>query len=120
MALADTAATHHFLDQQAMQHCADVIPASGPTVIVANGGTIVPHSQCTLPLSTTLSSQAKHGYVFDDLRTGSLISLDQLCDDECIRIFSKYKLRILKDNKIIIEERRTDNGLWEIPIATPP
>ena len=74
-ALADTAATHHFLQPGATPHCLDVQPASGPQVTVANGETITPHSQATLPLSPHLTPKSQHAYVFDDLQTGSLPSL---------------------------------------------
>ena len=92
--LADTATTHHYLQTEAIPHCVDILPASGPIVTIVNGGTICPQKQATVRLLDTLSQSAQHAYVFDDLQTGSLISLGQLCDDEYIAIFSKYKLQI--------------------------
>ena len=119
-ALADTAATHHYLQTEAIPHCVDILPASGPRVTVANGGTICPQHQATLLLLNTISKSAQHCYVFDDLKIGSLISLGQLCDDDCIAIFSKYTLNVVKNDKLLITGRRTDNGLWEIPLTTSP
>ena len=49
--------------------------------------------------------------------TGSLVSLGQLCDDDCIAIFTKYHVDILKNNQTIIKGERTDNGLWSIPLS---
>ena len=43
----------------------------------------------------------------------------QLCDDDCIAIFSKFDVKIVKKDTVIITGKRTTNGLWEIPLATP-
>jgi hypothetical protein len=72
-----------------------------------------------LPLSSSLSDKAQSAFALDDLRTGSLISLAQLCDDDCIAIFNKYDVKILKKDKIIITGTRTRNGLWHLPITAP-
>ena len=74
-----------------------------------------------LPLSNHLSDAAQQAFALDDLKTGTLISLPQLCDDDCIAIFSKYDVRILKNDHVIITGIRQPNGLWAIPIkpATP-
>jgi hypothetical protein len=69
-----------------------------------------------IPLAAALSKQAQVGHIFDGLQ-GSLISIGQLCDD-CVALFSKYHVDIIKDGKIIIKgKRNTTNGLWNIPLA---
>jgi hypothetical protein len=71
----------------------------------------------TLKLSSAkLSSPAQTAFVLDNLKTGTLISLAQLCDDDCIAIFTKYDVQIVKDNQVIIKGQRMPNGLWSIPI----
>jgi hypothetical protein len=45
-----------------------------------------------------------------------LISFAQLCDDNCIAIFTKYDVKLLKNNEIIIKGTRMPNGLWSLPI----
>jgi hypothetical protein len=70
-----------------------------------------------LPLSPHLSAAAQTAFVLDDLKTGTLISLAQLCDDDCTALFTKYNVDIIKDDKVIITGCRMDNGLWSIPIA---
>jgi hypothetical protein len=71
----------------------------------------------TIPLATALSKQAQVGHIFDDLQ-GFLISIGQLCDDDCVTLFSKYQVDIIKDGKIMIKgKRKTTNGLWNIPLA---
>ena len=67
-------------------------------------------------LSSKLSQVAQSAFVLDDLKTGTLISLAQLCDDDCIAIFSKFHVKILKNNEVIIQGKRMDNGLWSIPL----
>jgi hypothetical protein len=59
------------------------------------------------------------GHIFKDLKSGSLISIGQLCDDDCIALFTKYNVKIYKDGKVIIVGERNDtNGLWNIHL--PP
>ena len=58
--------------------------------------------------------------MFDGLHSASLISLGQLCDDDCIAILDKNEINILKDSKIILKGRRNKtDGLWDIPISRP-
>ena len=71
-----------------------------------------------LPLSPLLSDVAQRAFVLDDLRTGTLVSLAQICDDDCTAIFSKKDVKIVKNQKIIITGTRTPNGLWSIPLHT--
>jgi hypothetical protein len=72
--------------------------------------------QGVLRLSHKLSHSAQTAFVLDDLKTGTLVSLAQLCDDDCIAIFSKYDVKILKENQIIITGKHMPNGLWSIPL----
>jgi hypothetical protein len=70
-----------------------------------------------LPLSKNkLSPTAQYAFVLDDLQTGTLIYLAQLCDDNCIAIFNKYDAKILKNNEVIITGTRMPNGFWSLPI----
>ena len=86
---------------------------------VANRDTISSSFQTTLPFSPNHSAKAKIEYSFPDLQSSSLISTGQLCDDDCVTIFSKYKVRILKNNRIMIEEKIVPNGLWCIYLTHP-
>jgi hypothetical protein len=71
----------------------------------------------TLGLSNKLSTPAQTAFVLDDLKTGTLISIAQLCDDDCIVIFSKYDVQIVKDDQVIIKGQRMTNGLWSVPLT---
>ena len=68
-------------------------------------------------MSGKLTRNAKIAYSFSNLKNGSLIYIGQLCDDDCVAIFSKYDVKIKKDNKILIRGRRTDNRLWKLPMC---
>jgi hypothetical protein len=84
---------------------------SGPSVQVATGTHMESSLRATIPLAAALSKQARVGHIFDDLQ-GSFISIVQLCDDNCVALFSKYHFDIIKDGKIIIKgKRNTSNGL---------
>ena len=63
-----------------------------------------------------LSIQAKHTEIFPNIHS-SLISIGQLCDDECIVTFDKHKLKVSENKDIIIEGyREPTNGLWRFPL----
>jgi hypothetical protein len=74
----------------------------------------------TLPLSPLLSDTAQSAYVTDALKTGTLISLAQLCDDGCLAVFSNKDVKIHKKDSVIITGTRLTNGLWSIPLHVPP
>ena len=85
-------------------------PAYGPHVKVANGDVIAPTSQAKMQVSSEISDEVQHVFMFNDLATGSLLSIGKLCHDNCIALFSKYHLKFLKNNKVIIEGKQNNNG----------
>jgi hypothetical protein len=117
--LLDYAAPAHYGDQGAEQHCVNVSPTTtGPSVQVANGHIIEPNKRVTIPLAPELSADAKIGHLFNNLQSGTLISLGQLCGDECDALFTKYDVKIYKHGQVIIVGKRNPtNGLWNIPRA---
>jgi hypothetical protein len=96
--IIDSGASTHCLDKKAEPHCTDVhLTNTGPSVQVANGEHIEPTKRAIVPLAKELSTQSKVGHIFDSLKSGSLISLGQLCDDDCVALFSKYDVKIYKN-----------------------
>ena len=94
---------------------------------IVDGRVISLTRKAILPFSHKWTPKARVAFSFDNIQIGTLISIGQLCDDNCIAIFSKYDAQIVKHNEIIIKRRRTSNGLWKIPLAiktsqqsTPP
>ena len=78
---------------------------------VADGRVMSPTKKAILPLSHKLTPKARVTFNFDNLQIVALISIGQLCDDDCIAIFSKYDVQIVKHNEIIIKGTQTINGL---------
>ena len=115
--IPDTAATRHYITEDILPLCNNIKDTIGPYVKVADGRIMTPTKQASLPLSNAFSRNAKIAYSFSNLQSGSLISIGQLCDDDCVAIFSRYNVKILKNNKVLIRGKRTDNGLWQLPLS---
>ena len=81
-------------------------------------GTIELTLQGQLFLSKKLSAQSQWPTALPKLRSSSLVSLGQLCDDNCTIVLDKTKLVAIKNDEIILRERRNNlDGLWDIPIG---
>ena len=115
--IPDTASTKHYITKDVLEFCSDVEATKGPKVAVANGRIIVPTKKAQLPLLDMITRKAKVAFSFDSLQSGFLISIGQLCDDDCIAIFSQYDVQTIKNNQALIKGRRTDNNLWSIPLT---
>jgi hypothetical protein len=78
----------------------------------------------TIPLHPSLSQQAQQAHSFPKITNLSLISIGQICDDNCTAVFNKQNLKIYKDTDIhivsgksIINGTQNDiDGLWDIHI----
>ena len=100
-----------YLYETGIEYCNKPTPVFGPDIKVANGNIMVPKSQTQVKLSPHLSKEAQHGYIFNDLATGSLISIGQLCDNNCIALFSKYTFKITKNKMVIFEGKCNQSRL---------
>ena len=70
------------------------------------------------PPSKQSKRPCKTGTHFYFLHSSSLISLCQLCENDCIAILDKNEINILKGEAIIIKgHRKKTYGLWDIPIS---
>ena len=70
-----------------------------------------------LPLSLNLSETAKTAMVLPELKISFLISIGQLCNDNCNIILTKKKLYAVKNYDIILKgAHNLNDGLWDIPI----
>ena len=118
-ATADTSATGPYLVPSARKYCTDIQPTStGPSIQIVNGANIEPLTRATIPLSNKRSQESQVGHIFNDLKSGSLISIGQLCTYDCVAIFTKYHVNIVKNGKIIIGgQQNPSNGLWKIPLV---
>ena len=56
--------------------------------------------------------------VLPELKSSSLISLGQLCDNNCTVILTKTKLVVFKENAIVLQGFcNPSDGLWDIPLS---
>ena len=118
IAEADSGASNHYVPTSYKDALLHLKEAPGPTVSSANGTTMQSLASGTLKLSKILSPTAQRAHVLNDLKT-PLLSMGQLCDNDCTIELSKTKLNVLKNNNIIMQGKRNlQDGLWDIPL--PP
>ena len=96
------AATKYYIIPHDINICDKVEDTLGPKVLVADGRIISTTKKAILPLSKKLTEQARLAFSFDNFKSGSLISIGKLCDDNCIAIFTKYDVQIIRHNEILI------------------
>ena len=87
----------------------------GPTVQLPTNATTNKTKTGSIPLSVSLSTREKKSHVFDRLHSALLISLGQLCDDDCIDILGKNEINILKTRHLFkryIEKRQMVYGTY--------
>ena len=91
-------------------------PPSNSLIVLPSPATAVGR----LPLPASLTALETNTHVFDDLPSASLISLGQLCDDNCIDILDKHKIQVIKESQVVMQGyRNLEDGLWDIPIKKP-
>ena len=98
----------------------NIIHQLGPTVYLPNNDNITSTAHGHLPLPE-LSSASTKTHILPDLQNSSLLSLGQLCDDNCIIHLTKQYLHVFKNNKLILTGFRNKNdGLWDVPLPQSP
>ena len=119
-AKADTGASKTFIKQAHISKLQNIRRLQlGPTVLLPNNESLVASHQGQLQFNDCLSDTAKTAYVLPGMTNESLISIGQLCDDDCIAIFSKNDLNIFKNKKLVLQGKRNKtDGLWDVP-STP-
>ena len=85
--------------------------------MLPNEATIKATHSGNLPFGLKLSQRGTNALVFPGLSNESLLSIGQLCDDNCVAIFTKNRVYVVKDNDLIMHgpRNRTDN-LWDIQL----
>ena len=84
----------------------------GPSVLLPNIESIQPTNQGQLPISTNLQYNAQTLMILPQLKIVSLISIGQLCDDDCYLLLNKKKLYDSKESELTLEgNRNNSNGL---------
>ena len=106
IAKGDSGATQHYWRDQD-KCCLDNISSfDGPEVTLPNNEVIKSTERGSLPLSTKLGIKAQQASILPCLKSSSLISLGQLCDDDCKILLDKKSLFVVKDKELIMEGYR--------------
>ena len=79
----------------------------GPTVQFPNNKTMIVTRTGNTPLSSSLITHTKKVHIFDGKPSASLISLGQLCDYDCVAIFDKNEINIIKVKTLILKGQRS-------------
>ena len=87
IAIADSGASSHYLTKADEKHCTHIKRTTfGPRVKLPDNSRITATHSMQLNLHPALSSKAQKAHSFDNLKSGSLLSIGQLCDDDCVDI----------------------------------
>ena len=116
---ADSGASGHYVKETDKAIVSTIQPSLSPSIVnVPTGDTITSTEEGSLPIPQ-LSKTATKARIFPALKNLSLLSIGQLCDEDCLALFSKYHLIITKNNEIILQGiRNPSNGLWDVPFTT--
>ncbi len=121
IAKADSGASSHYFKPTDKAALTDLkITPFGPSVTLPDSTTLTASHSGLLPFQQNLSTKAKTAHVLDGLTNSSLISIGQLCDDDCIAVLDKRKLQVFKNSERVLEgTRNPTDGLWDIAIPLP-
>ena len=118
---ADTGASGHYIAHSDSGKLENVTATMSPkNVLLPDQRIISSTHDATLPIPF-LSKCAIQASIFPDLSSSSLLSIGQLCDDDCVAVFSKEKMQVLKNDNVVLEGHRNFNdGLWDVPLTPIP
>ena len=117
---ADSGASRHYFRPEDSHVLKNLNTQPGPTVQLPDNSTLSSTKCGSLPIPT-LSTNAKRTYVLKNLKNASLLSLGQLCDDDCIVQLRKPDMQVFKDGNIILKGiRNSEDGLWDVVWETKP
>ena len=88
----DSAASQHYWREEVINCLKNIIIKSGPSVLLPNAEAISSTSQGQLSLSIKLSHSAKTAMILPQLKSALLISISQLCDNNCDVFLNKEKI----------------------------
>lgn len=116
-AKADSGASAHFLKPRDTAFLTNLHASTyKKEAILPNGEKITASHQGLLPFEG-LNQQAKEATIYPGLTNESLLSIGQFCDDNCMGLFTKTAVYIIKNNKILLHGyRNKKDGLWDIAL----
>ena len=113
---ADTGATRTYFRPEDAHILDDVEPVlNGPRVNLPNSQIIQANLRGKVPQLKRLGNDASEAHVFEHLKNALLVSIGQLCDQDCIAVFDKQKLHIFRHGELVLDGVRNHvDGLWDI------
>ena len=99
VAKGDTGATSHYWMSNNKNLLQNIRNTNEIPVQLPDSTLIMSSEKGELPLSSSLSSKAKTAMILPELKSSNLISLGQLCDDDCQIILDKHQMLALKITK---------------------
>ena len=117
MAKGDSATSHHYWQDQDNTVLMYIQNSPGPSILLPNGELISSTKKGLLPLSKKLSTNVSTAIILPGLKSASLISIGQLCDDNCDMYLNNKIILAVKNNEVIMDGKRNlTDSLWDIPI----
>ena len=113
---AETGASRTFLKQGDITKLVKIKKLiDGPIATLPNSANIKVTHKGLLPLHNTLSDQAKDALVYPEITNESLLSIGQICNDNCLTLFSKKNIHIFKEDRLILTYiYSSSDDLWDI------
>ena len=118
---ADSGASHHSLKPKDSRSLLKMNRISNrPTDTLLDNMQLHVTQQWVSPLSNILSTKAKKANILPLLVNSSLLSVGQLCDDDCWDILYKQTLYIFKELQSILSgnPKYHIDGLWDVELKT--
>ena len=118
---ADSGASRHYVclsDAKILQQKKTI--ENGLCVSQPDNTIIQGTEQGHLPFSpASLSQKATQAHVFPHLSSALLLSLGQLCDDDCKIYLDKNWMKVYKENKLVLTGKcNFTDGLWDVSLTT--
>ena len=113
----DSGASGTYVREQDATVLSSIVPSTSHQVMLPDGNNIQSTKTGLLPIPG-LSDVAATAHVFKDLHSASLLSVGQLCDDDCLVLFDKGFMRVFKHNKEILRNPLTPSLMAKVQSAT--
>ena len=116
----DSGASKHFFKSTHLKYLNNIQKLSnGPIAHLPNNTTVQATHKATINLHANLSRPASEVLIFPHLTNESLLSIGQLCDDNCIIIFTKTNFFVTKNGRFLFQgSRNKQDGLWDLHGST--